>query len=438
MRITILAPGSRGDIQPYIALGEGLRRAGHRVRLVTNKEFADLVKSAGLDILPIDVSVQAALQTPDASAAIERGSLISSFRKLAELARTATRLLLQAGLDAGREADLIIAGFAGMLVGASIAEKLGLPFIQAYNVPFTPTAAFPGALTPWLSFPPRSLTHRLGHRLTRQVLWQTARTGGSGVRRDLGLPPAPLLGMFDRPIMCAGPLLYGFSPSVLPRPIDWEERIHVTGYWFTNEPEDWQASPELRRFLDAQPAPIYIGFGSMSSENPKQTTQVILDALAVNGRRAIVHSGWAGLAQGVASENVLVVGSVPHSWLFPRVAAVVHHGGAGTTAAAFRAGVPSIVIPFHGDQPFWARLTEKLGVGTKPIPRRKLAVPPLAAAIEEALTSESLRQNATELGKRVQAEDGVGQAVEIIESAMLSLDSGRVQKTRFADGQGAG
>jgi sterol 3beta-glucosyltransferase len=418
MRIAILAPGSRGDIQPYIALGVGLRRAGHCLRLVTNKEFAGLAKSSGLEILPVDVSVQAALQTPDASAAIERGSLIASFLKLAELARTASRLLVQAGLDAGRESDLIISGFAGILVGASIAEKLGLPFIQAYNVPFTPTAAFPGALTPWLSFPPRSLTHRLGHRLTRQVLWQTARASGSGVRRDLGLPPARLLGMFDSPVLRAGPLLYGFSPSVLPRPVDWEERIHVTGYWLTDEPADWQAPPELLSFLDAHPAPIYIGFGSMSSEKPEQTTQVLLDALAVHGQRAIVHSGWAGLAQGVTPQNVLVVGSVPHSWLFPRVAAVVHHGGAGTTAAALRAGVPSVAVPFHGDQPFWARLTEKLGVGTKPIPRRKLTVPRLAAAIEEALTSESLRRNAAELGKRVQAEDGVAHAVQIIERAM--------------------
>lgn len=138
----------------------------------------------------------------------------------------------------------------------------------------------------------------------------------------------------------------------------------------------------------------------------------------MHGRRAVVHSGWAELAQGVVSENVLVVGSVPHSWLFPRVAAVVHHGGAGTTAAAFRAGVPSVVVPFHGDQPFWARLTEQLGVGTKPIPRSKLTAPRLAACIEQALSSESMRRNAAELRKRVQAEDGVGRAVRIIETSM--------------------
>ena len=415
----MIAPGSRGDIQPYIALGQGLHRAGHTVRIVTNKDFKELVTSYGLEIWPVDINIQAALQSRETSAAVEGGGLVASFRKLAELAGSGARMLVQVGLEAAHDADLIISGFGGILVGASLAEKLGLPFIQAYNVPLTPTAAFPGVLFPWMSVWPYSISHRLSHELTRQVVWQSARAAGDRARRELlNLPSAPLAGMFDSKIFRSGPVLYGFSPSVLPRPSDWEENVHVTGYWFAGEPDAWEPAPELLDFLEDGPAPVYVGFGSMSSEKPAETMRLILDALGTHNWRLIVHSGWAGLESASLPENVLVVGSVPHSWLFPRVSAIVHHGGAGTTAAAFRAGVPSVGVPFHGDQPFWADLTYKLGVGTKPISRRKLTAGGLATAIQRALEDEQLRQRAAELGNRVSMEDGITRAVEIISMAV--------------------
>jgi UDP:flavonoid glycosyltransferase YjiC (YdhE family) len=328
-------------------------------------------------------------------------------------------MLVQVGLEAGREADIIISGLGGILVGASVAEKLGLSLIQAYNVPLTPTAAFPGVLVPWLSVWPYSISHRLSHWLTRQVVWQTARFAGNRARiEQLGLPSAPLAGMFDSEIFRSGPVLYGFSPTILPRPADWEDRIHVTGYWFADEPDSWVPPPELLEFLQSGPTPVYVGFGSMSSEKPREMMRVILDALAMHRRRAVVHSGWAGLASTCLPKNVLVIGSVPHSWLFPRVSVIVHHGGAGTTAAAIRAGVPSVVVPFHGDQPFWADLTDRLGVGTKPIPRRRLTAGRLATAIETALEDDALRRRAAELGDRVRKEDGVAKAVKIIEGTV--------------------
>jgi len=415
IQLTILAVGSRGDIQPYVALGEGLQRAGHGVRVVTNKDFEELVTSHGLEIRPLDLQIQAMMQSREASLAIEGGGLIASFRKLAEMAKEGARQLMQTGLDAARGADVIVAGFGGMLAGASIAEKLGIPFVQAYNVPLTPTAAFPGVLFPWMSVWPRSLSHRLSHWLTRQIIWQMGRSTGNAARTEiLGLRPAPLRGMFDSELFRSGPLLYGLSPSVIPRPSDWAPNIHVTGYWFAEEPQGWRPPEELTAFLSRGPAPVYIGFGSMSSEKPEATTRLLLDALKTHGRRAIVHSGWAGLGSEALPDNVLVVGSVPHSWLFPRVSAIVHHGGAGTTAAAIRAGVPSIVVPFHGDQPFWGQLTGKLGIGTAPLPRKRLTSAKLAAAIERALTSEAMRENAAKLGERVRSEDGVARAVELL------------------------
>jgi UDP:flavonoid glycosyltransferase YjiC (YdhE family) len=415
--IVIMATGSRGDVQPYIGLGMGLARAGHEVRIVTSREFEPLVSAYGLHVACVDIDVRAALRSRDASAAIESGGVIRSFRKLSELAGSASRLLVETTLDAARSADLIIYGLGGILVGSSVAEKLGLPVIQAYNVPLTPTAEFAGALTPWLSFPPRALTHRLGHMLAQQVLWQTARASGNRARvQVLALPPAPLYGIRETPGLRNGPVLYGFSPSVLPRPADWEERIQVTGYWFTDEPHDWTPPIELLEFLNSGPTPVYIGFGSMTTERPEEMMRLVFDALNRHSRRAIVQTGWAGLAATEAPENVYLLDAAPHSWLFPRMAAVVHHGGAGTTAAAFRAGVPAVVIPFHGDQPFWAAVTAQLGVGPRPIPRRRLSADRMAAAIEEALDSEEMQRRAAELGRRVRAEDGVGKAGALIES----------------------
>ncbi len=288
-------------------------------------------------------------------------------------------------MEASAESDLIVAGVGGLFVGASIAEKRGLPFVQAYNVPLTPTAAFPGVLLPWLSLWPRSISHRLSHSLTRQVVWQAACMAGNRARMEtLDLPSAPWRGAFEREVFQREPVLYGFSPSVLPRPEDWDARVHVTGYWFTDEPDGWIPPREVVRFLEAGPPPVYIGFGSMSQKEPEATTRLGLDAIAATGRRAIVHAGWAGLAAAATPDDVLVGGSFPHVWLLPRVGAIVHHGGAGTTAAAIRAGVPSVVVPFHGDQPFWGGLTHTLGVGTTPIPRRRLTATRLAAAIEES------------------------------------------------------
>jgi sterol 3beta-glucosyltransferase len=416
VRITIIAPGSRGDIQPYIALGAGLKRSGHIVRIVTNKDFTTLVQSYGLEIFPIDVDVQAALQSSETSAAIEGGGLLASFKKLSEISKRGARLLVEAGLEASKGADVILSGFGGILIGASLAEKLGLPFVQAYNVPLTPTAAFPGVLFPNLSGWPQSVTHRLSHWLTRQVFWQAARMAGNGTRTGvLGLPSSPLLGMFDTDLFRRGPLLYGFSPALIPKPADWDEQVHVTGFWFTDEPNDWSPPSELVEFLERGPTPVYIGFGSMSSEQPEHLSRLVLDTLERHKRRAIISSGWAGLSATSVPDHVHVIGSTPHSWLFPQVAAVVHHGGAGTTAAGIRAGVPSVIVPFHGDQPFWGHLVETTGIGPKPIPRKSLTSERLANAIEEALQNEDIKRRAAQMGERVRNENGVGAAVVILE-----------------------
>jgi UDP:flavonoid glycosyltransferase YjiC (YdhE family) len=209
------------------------------------------------------------------------------------------------------------------------------------------------------------------------------------------------------------PILYGFSPSVIPAPSDWSGNTHITGYWFIDETEDWQPPAALLDFLQSGSAPVYIGFGSMSNRDPEQTADLVIKALTLSNQRAILLSGWGGLQRTNLPDSIFMIDSIPHSWLFPRVSAVVHHGGASTTAAGLKAGVPSVVIPFFGDQPFWGQRVADLGVGTKPIPRKRLTAERLANAIQEVVTNEDMRQRAAKLGKQIQTENGIESAVEI-------------------------
>jgi sterol 3beta-glucosyltransferase len=192
----------------------------------------------------------------------------------------------------------------------------------------------------------------------------------------------------------------------------------VTGYWFLDHPPDWQPPADLVDFLESGPPPIYVGFGSMPSRDPEKICRIVLHALRQSGQRGVIATGWEGLSQSDLPDEVFVIEAVPHDWLFPRMAAVVHHGGAGTTGAGLRAGVPNIVVPISNDQPFWARQVKALGAGPAPIPRKRLTADRLAHAISVAVTDESIRKRAAELGETIRAEDGVVNAVRIINQTL--------------------
>ena len=189
----------------------------------------------------------------------------------------------------------------------------------------------------------------------------------------------------------------------------------MTGYWFLDPSIEWTPPADLVDFLQSGTPPIYIGFGSMGNRKPEETTRIALKALAMTGQRGVLAAGWGGLSQTDLPETVHMISSIPHSWLFPRMAAVVHHGGAGTTAAGLRAGIPSIVVPFFGDQPFWGQRVAKLGVGPVPIPKRQLSAERLTAAINQAVQNRPMRNQAAALGEQIRAEDGIAQAVSIIQ-----------------------
>lgn len=416
MRITIIATGSRGDVQPYIALGSGLQEAGHDVRLVSHENYEALVNQHKLEFWSLAGDVQAVVQDEEMRKRIEQGNFLILMRQMAKEARRNAINLAEGTLAACDGAELLMGGLGGVNVGLALAEKFDLPFVQAYYVPFTPTSAFPGVLSPKLplAFGP---VNRLTHHLARQVMWQGFRSADKAVRQEvLGLPATSFWGPYNSPHTQDLPILYGFSPAVIPAPPDWPSNNYVTGYWFLDEAADWTPPAELEAFLAAGPPPVYIGFGSMSNRNPEETAAIVLEALKQCGQRAILLSGWGGLQASSLPDSVFMIDAVPHTWLFPRTAAVVHHGGAGTTAAGLRAGVPSIIIPFFGDQPFWGQRVVDLGVGPQPIPRKKLTIERLAQAIRTAVSDQGMRRRAAELGARIQAEDGVGRAVEIVNS----------------------
>jgi sterol 3beta-glucosyltransferase len=210
------------------------------------------------------------------------------------------------------------------------------------------------------------------------------------------------------------PTLLGVSPLITPPPPDWGDHIHVTGYWFLDAPADWQPSSALRAFLDAGAPPVYIGFGSMSSRNPQATTQMMIEALKTTGQRGIIHSGWAGLHAEDLPPNIFLLDYAPHDWLFPRMAAVVHHGGAGTTAAGLRAGIPGMVVSHIGDQPYWGRRLHELGVGAAPLKRHELTADKLADAIRTMTSDRAMQSRAAALGERIRTEDGIGNAVKAL------------------------
>lgn len=403
MRLAVLSLDTRGGIQPYLALALGLKRAGHEVRMVAPGSFAGTIQQWGLPVSPLTGNMEEALRL--AGAATERGALASMRYAKRETTRRISEWTREV-LAACQGVELITGGVGGMVAGQSVAEKLGVPFLQAHLQPVgAPTSAFPGVLLPgvpaWLG----GFGRRLSHSLSEFGLWAPFRGAMAQARQEvLGLPER------EAPVGKDLPVLYGFSPLVIPPPPDWGPLRHITGYWNLPAGPGWTPPPALEAFLAAGPPPVCLGFGSMASEDPQALSTLVLEAVRQAGVRAVLLSGWGGLAQ-VTRDDVFVTAEAPHDWLFPRMAAVVHHGGAGTTGAALRAGVPAIVVPFTMDQPFWGSRVAALGVGPTPIPRKKLSVERLSAALRSTVADQSMRARAAALGEKLRAEDGVGNAV---------------------------
>jgi UDP:flavonoid glycosyltransferase YjiC (YdhE family) len=319
--------------------------------------------------------------------------------------------MLDECLAAARDADMIIY-HPKALAGRHIAEARRIPGILAHPAPlFSPTREFPSPIVPFADLGPW-LNRRSHGALVGLTLAFYRSMIGRWRSNVLGLPPAwDELRLFGAPL----PRLYGFSRHLLPPPADWDASSYVNGFWFHNRPATWAPPADLARFLEGGPPPVYIGFGSMAAEDAERKAAIAIAALERAGARGILARGAGGLSVANPPPSIHFVDSVPHDWLFERVAAVVHHGGAGTTAAGLRAGLPTVICPFFGDQPFWGRLVAAAGLGSQPIPQKRLTIDNLAQAIGSALNDGAMRRRAAEIGRRIRAEDGVGQAVAWIE-----------------------
>ncbi len=311
---------------------------------------------------------------------------------------------------------MVIASPLGMVFAFHAVDKLGKPVVRAFYAPVSPTRYHSAAFVPD-AFRLGGRLNLWTHYLSRQLLWLMMRRPANRLRQGvLELPPLSARDPFGRMDQNAWPLLYAYSPCVGPRPLDWGNWIHVTGYWFLNRPADWYPPEDLVDFLESGPPPVYVGFGSMPSSNPKESTKLVIDALTKAGQRGVLLTGWDGLSRANVPDDFYVIDEAPHDWLFPRMAAVVHHGGAGTTAEGLRAGVPSVIIPFLPDQPYWGRRVHALGVGPRPILRERLTMDSLAQAVHAAVRDPDMRRRARALGRQIRSEDGVARAVDLLDT----------------------
>ncbi len=337
---------------------------------------------------------------------------IKSIRAVRKMIAPVVMRMAQDAYAACQQSDAIICLGVFSAFGYSIAEALHIPIINIEPTPLLPTREFPAP-----SWPIQRNLGRIHNFISGlamlQILWLWYSPYVNDFRRHLGLRTYTR-SPFNR-ILRSTPMLGAYSPSIIPHPADWPESLHVTGYFFQASPINWQPPSELKAFLEAGKPPVYIGFGSMSGRNSEQLAKLILEALTRSGQRGLLLSGWGGLQVKIASEQAFVLDAAPHSWLFPRMAAVVHHGGAGTTAEGLRAGVPAVIIPHILDQPFWGARIKELGVGPDPIPLKHLNPDRLADAIRIAVSDPNIQQRANSYGEVVRAENGVRNAVNIIQ-----------------------
>ncbi len=418
MRVLLVGMGSRGDVQPFIGLGESLHRLGHTVTLAAADEFRDLVLGHGLGFEPLSFDLRSGIES-DIGREWLGGSSTNQVRE-ARLMRTVMRHVASTLADDLERlvgsADAVVSSAltfdaVDTLVGAATGRRT--PHVYATFQPVWPTS-FGMSSTFALRPTSRSVLNLGWSWLAAQAAWSVVRSTGDLLRRRRGLPGRTMLGYAAAAQRT--PTLLAASPLVVPPSPDWPASIRQTGFWFptASDPCDpTGVDPDVRAFVDGGSAPVYLGFGSMPTGDPDGVVRTFVTALRRAGRRGIVSSGWADLGAALLPRDVMAVGSVPHEWLFPRCAAVVHHGGAGTTAAALGAGVAQIVVPHIADQPYWGRRVAELGVGSVALARKHFNADRLGRAFDVAL-SPAVTSAARDLGRRVGAEGGADEAASLM------------------------
>ena len=404
--ITILCSGSRGDFQPYIALAQELQKLGKSLRIAGGKSFEDFIKGYGIDFYSLSADYLSTEIDPkllqDAQSSDNPLKMILTFNKMKKYVIGLTEEMFHAC----KGSELIVY-HPGCSIGFFAGEKLGIPSILAAPFPMHKTKE----VASLIAYGKTKMPKALSYKLLQGMLWMAGKTGIKAFfNKEYGRRPENFSSPFEK-VDKFHPAIISCSNFVFPRPKDWNANIHQNGYWFVEEYMGYTPSKELSDFLAKGEKPVYVGFGSVFDSNHKdETIKLIIDSLQKSGKRGVI-SGMGEIEN--LPENILAINSIPHSWLFERVSLVCHHGGAGTTAAGFKAGIPSIIIPFSNDQFAWAHRAYDLGVGSEPIYHKNLTSDRLSSAIEFALNEEIIK-NAKTLGKNIATENGAKACAKII------------------------
>ncbi|MDZ4770001.1 MAG: glycosyltransferase [Chloroflexota bacterium] len=420
MRITIVTIGTRGDVQPYVALARGLDAAGHETTLCTHSTFRGFVEGYGVRFAPMAGDVRAILESDAGREVLSRKNPIAMTRGMTDLAAP---ILRQVGLDilaATHGTDLILASSLGYFNAITASQVNNVPLIMASLQWWTPTRAFASASARPLpqGIPLSGALNRVSYASIAWILVAVAGRLLNTIRREQsGLPPLGYRDFFQAIETQRDPVIYPVSESVVPRPPEWGANVHQTGFWFLDQASTYTPPAALLDFLAADDPPVYIGFGSMSDRDPAAVGAMAREALRRTGQRGIILSGWGGIESNGSDghdDRVFMLDGAPHDWLFPRMAAVVHHGGIGTTAEALRAGIPQVIVSYSADQPFWGAQMTRLGAASGWIRRYRLTTDKLTGLIRAAVGDARVRESARMLAARIRAEDGVARAVEVI------------------------
>ena len=410
MRVTILTYGSQGDVQPCLALAVALRAAGHTPLLALPAVLRAQADRLGIQVLPL----------PGDIAKLSLGfnqagkNPLAMLRVMKENVEPVAIQVAGAAWSACQEADLIVHTFIFTLGAHAFARQLGIPDVSAQFFPmFIDSGSYPQ-----LAFPELPLGrgyNRLTHRIANAVFLASQRRMYPRIRKALpGFPPHLTWPFKASGGRAATPLLLAYSPTLVPPEASWGAHVWQTGFWFLDSPSAYQPPAELEEFLAGSPQPVCVGFGSMIHPRSPRLQGAVLDGLRQAGQRAVILTGWDGWEAAEAGPDRLFLPAAPHDWLFPRCAAIFHHGGAGTTAAALRSGRPNVVLPLAADQPFWARRIHARRASPPPLNARSLTAAQVADAVRQALESDAIRQGAAALGAAVRSEAGVRQAVELL------------------------
>ncbi len=419
MKITMLTYGSRGDVQPFVALALGLQQRGHIVKLAAPHKFDGFIKSYGISSVPLAGDPEEISRLVNSAGTNPARIVTSIWNYIFSIAPQVSR----AAFPACEGADLIIHSFLFTVGGHSWARENNTPDVSVQTFPmFAPTRAFPNVSAS--NLPPGMLSY-FSHWFAAQVFWHGGNGGYGPARRanpDISYPKKLYWPFDSRPHHLRTPLLFAYSPSILPHPKEWGDHVHVTGYLFLDQ-DDYQPPDELKDFLSSGQAPVGITFSSTVNRNANLVVNEVMDAISRTENRAIFLTGWNGYKPKYIPDQMLFLESAPHHWLFSRCKIIIHHGGAGTTGAGLRAGVPNIVVPHTTDQPFWGWRVYEIGAGPKPIPVKKLSADELVCAIADA-ESNVVRERAQAISQIIRGEDGVRQAVDLIESHLSDFKSG--------------